>query len=367
VKTFWLALLLVTGCGWRQRDFEKDMSKHDSDGAPQVDVTDKKLLEKFETKEIKTQPATTVKATTPEPVTTTTTTTTTITDKKTAKKKVVVKTVSKKVVVNPKTKKAITTVKEKVKKLPADYPPALLEMNKKAEKVWELFRPNLQSEERIFLDIHYMGITVGKIMSEYKGKVMVGGKEVHHFHARFKSAPFYSNIYELDDTVDTYVGTEQFLTMKYTLIQRESKQDIDDLQLFDRDQMKLFWFYKRKKSDGDIKNKETQAYIPYFSIDPFSVLFFYQGLPLNDNDVYEIPILNKDKIMMLYSKVEGREKIDTERGEKLAIRVHSTTQYTGETLKSGDLTFWFSDDEKRTLLKAKAKIKLGSVTADIVK
>jgi hypothetical protein len=30
------------------------------------------------------------------------------------------------------------------------------------------------------------------------------------------------------------------------------------------------------------------------------------------------------------------------------------------------MTFWFSDDANRTLLKAQAKIKIGSVTADVV-
>ena len=70
--------------------------------------------------------------------------------------------------------------------------------------------------------------------------------------------------------------------------------------------------------------------------------------------------------MILRSVVEGRETIDTEKGEKKAIRVHATTKYTGETLKSGDLYFWFSDDDRRTMLKAQAKIKIGSVTADIV-
>src|SRR5690606_19155906 len=105
---------------------------------------------------------------------------------------------------------------------------------------------------------------------------------------------------------------------------------------------------------------------PYFSIDPFSVLFFYQGLPLKDGDIYEIPVINKGKVMILRSVVEGRETIDTEKGDKKAIRVHATTKYTGETLKSGDLYFWFSDDDRRTMLKAQAKIKIGSVTADIV-
>src|SRR5690606_26329039 len=100
------------------------------------------------------------------------------------------------------------------------------------------------------------------------------------------------------------------------LVQRESKQDIDDLQLHDRDLLKTFWFYKRKKEDGSIKEKKEEKFIPYFSVDPFSVLFFYQGLPLANGDVYEIPLINKGKILIFKSQVEGRETIKTSKGQR---------------------------------------------------
>jgi hypothetical protein len=351
-----LVMLLISGCStWKQKDFEKELDKPTKEAEPKIQTTktEDKLLEKFEVQTVdekKPVEKPTVEAT-----------------KKSAPPKVVLKKV--------KTKTGTKTVEVKVtnppeedaiKAPPKDYPAELLAVNAKAKKVWDLYKPNHFVDEKVYLDINYLGMTVGKIMVMNKGKKMVNDKEVWHFHARFKSAPFYSNIYELDDTVDTYVTTDQFLSTRYSLTQRETKQDIDDLQLHDRDQYKTFWFYHQKKSNGDVKDKKEEMPIPYYSIDPFSVLFFYQGLPLKNGDLYEIPLINKGKILILRSEVEGREKIDTEKGKKKAIRIHATTKYTGETLKSGDLYFWFSDDERRTLLKAQAKIKIGSVTADIV-
>lgn len=357
-----LLVFFTLSCSWRQRDFERDI-KNSPDPVSNVEVTNRELIEKFEIKPIEKkegpveepvvieQPNVSTKIIKPKPE---------------AKVKVVEK-VKTKIIKAPVKKVVTTTIKQEVQTLPEDYPNELVDLNSRAQKVWDQFKPVANVGEKTFLDINYLGMTIGKISIENRGKEMINDKEVWHFHSRFKSAPFYSSIYELDDTVDTYVETNQFLSMKYSLMQRESKQDIDDLQLFDRDRMKLFWFYKRVKSDKSVKNKQGENFIPYFSIDPFSTLFLLQGLPLKNNDQYEIPIINKDKIMVLKVKVEGREKIDTEIGERKSIRIHATTQYTGETLKSGDLTFWFSDDEKRTLLEAKAKIKLGSVTAEIVK
>ena len=356
VKTFWLGLLLLSSCGWRQRDFEKDL-KNSTEANPEIDVSDKKLLEKFETKPLDEEKVAEAAPVTPVPEVKKETPATTETTKKTAPKQVKV---TKTIVL----KKVIAV---KAKALPKDYPAELTALNAKAQKVWSQYKPNHEVGEKLFLNINYMGMTVGKIMAVNQGKKMINNKEVWHFHSRFKSAPFYSNIYELDDTVDTFVETDQFLSLKFSLVQRESKQDIDDLQLFDRDQMKLFWFYKRQKSDGEPKNKQGESYIPFFSVDPFSIMYFYQGLPLKDKDIYEIPVANKDKVMVMKSQVIGRETIDTEYGQIKAIRLQATTQYSGDQLKSGDMTFWFSDDDKRTLLRVQAKIKLGSVTAEIVK
>jgi hypothetical protein len=354
VKELLLGLLILSsGCSsWKQKDFEKELDKTSKEAEPTVGSTDKKdekILEKFEVKNVE------EKKEESSPI---------------EKRKVIVKKAPTKV--DPKkveikiTPQPVTDIKTSVKPLPKDFPAEYTQINDKAKKVWDLYKSNHFVDEKIFLDIHYLGMTVGKIMVLNKGKKMINGKEVWHLHARFKSAPFYSNIYELDDTVDTYVTTDQFLSIRYSLIQRESKQDVDDLQLNDRDQYKTFWFYHQKKSDGKVKDKKDVKPIPYFSIDPFSVLFFYQGLPLKDGDTYEIPIINKGKILILKSLVEGREVIETEKGNRKAIRLHATTKYTGETLKSGDIYFWFSDDGRRTLLKAQAKIKIGSVTADVV-
>lgn len=349
MKRLLLCLFIISGCsGWKQKDFEKDLDKPSEEAQPQVATTKKeeKILEKFEVLPVD---ETKVEVNKQQPK---------------VVKKIVQKSDGKTIVKIETT--TTTVVAPVIKNPPKDYPPELLKVNEKAKKVWDLYKPNHYVNEKVYLDIHYLGMTVGKIMVLNKGKKMINDKEVWHLHARFKSAPFYSNIYELDDTVDTYVTTDQFLSSRYSLIQRESKQDIDDLQLHDRDQFKTFWFYHQKKSDGSIKDKKIEKPIPYYSIDPFSVLFFYQGLPLKDKDVYEIPIINKGKILILRSEVEGRETIETVKGAKKAIRLHATTKYTGETLKSGDIYFWFSDDNHRTLLKAQAKIKIGSVTADVV-
>ena len=347
MKYLALIVLIFTGCSSAkmEKDFKESLDRPD-EATPEVKVkAPEQLLEKFEVEQVAKPEVSPVVV---------------------EKQKAVI--IPKPLIKKSNLKSQSNTEKLDSKKdLPKDYPEELSKINAKAEAFWKNYKPNHFVNEKVYLDIHYLGMTVGKIMVTNRGKVMINGKEVWHLHARFKSAPFYRSIYELDDTVDTYVSTDQFLSLRYSLIQRESKQDVDDLQLNDREQMKTFWFYKQKTSEGKLRNKEKNGFIPYFSMDPFSVLFFYQGLPMKNGDVYEIPLINKSKILILKSHVEGREKIDTEIGKNIkAIRVHATTKYTGETLKDGDLYFWFSDDNKRTLLKAQAKIKIGSVTADIV-
>lgn len=350
-------IIIISCSAWKQKDFKKELEKS-SEQEIKVEVSDD-LKEKFEISDYVNNAQDNQKEIAPVFPTTKKTN-----SQVTLKNKIEIQKQNPKKVDNAQIVKQPILPKEPV--LPKDYPADFKALNQHAETTWKSFKPNLNQNRKSYLDIRYLGMTVGKIMFTNLGKKIINNKEVWHFHARFKSAPFYSRIYELDDTVDTYVTTDEFLSIRYSVVQRESKMDVDDLQLHDRDKLKTFWFFKQKNSDGSVKNKNKESYIPYFSIDPFSVLFFFQGLPLKDGDRFDIPLINKGKVSVLKSVVEGRERIETANGAKQAIRVHSTSKYKGEHLKSGDMYLWFSDDEQRLLLKVKAKIKIGTITADFV-
>jgi len=246
-----------------------------------------------------------------------------------------------------------------------DYPPELVLASEKARPAWEAFRPSFSQNESLFLDVDYLGMTVGKVAMRYRGVKTMNGREVYHFQARFKSAPFYSAIYELDDTVETFVDRAEFLGLRYNLVQRESKQDVDEVQLYDRDSLRTT-AYQKSVRDGKIKNKKWEAFMPRYSLDGFSVAYFIRGLPMRVGAQYTVPVVNKGKTLLLNLTVEAQEKIRVKGRKKDSDtwRVHVLTKYTGTTLKSGDMMLWLADTPARELLRVKASIKIGSVFAE---
>lgn len=266
--------------------------------------------------------------------------------------------------IRPQTISVKALQKNEVDSFPVDYPAHLKNVNEKARMAWAAYKPNHFSGEEIFLKIEYLGINVGKLKLANLGKKIINGKEVWHFKTRFKTASFYSSFYELDDSIETYVSTDQFLSVRYSLIQRENNFDIDDIQLFDRKSLKTFWFYKQiKKKNGARKNKEKTSFIPYYSLDPFSVIFFIQGLPLSKGDLYEIPLINKAEIENLKIHVLGIEKVLIQ--DDLVQAIKLSAKMTGK--KNGEIFFWLSNDQRRTLLKANAKISIGTVNMELVR
>lgn len=264
--------------------------------------------------------------------------------------------------------KPLPVVKSKeVKKsfiYPEDYPDNLKELDKKTVDSWKIFKPILIENEKMMLDVDYLGMTVGKVVVGYKGLKMMNDRQVHHFQAFFKSAPFYSAIYELDDQLDTFVDKEYFVGKRYNLIQRESKQDIDEVQLYDHETLKTNAYQKQVRGKK-VKNRKWEGFIPRWSIDPLSVLWLIRGMPLKNNDVYTLPVVNRAQTLVVTAKVEAREEITVNKKKVNAIRVQASSHYTGRTLKSGEMTLWFSDNETRSLLRMKAKIKIGSVFAEV--
>ena len=255
--------------------------------------------------------------------------------------------------------------KKEVKSIyPEDYPERLKTFDKKSKKFWDQFNYTAFVGEELVLDISYLGVSTGKITISTKNNTQIGGKEVFHLHARIKTADFYSYLYELDDYCDSYVTEKDFRPLKFSLIQRQSKQDIDDLQLFDHEEMKTYAFYKRVTKEKT-KKKKVEKFIPLYFQDPLSVMYFVRGLPMKEGASYDIPIVNKGTVEVLNATIEKRETIQTKIGEKKAVKIKIYTKHKGKTIEGGNMSFWYSDDDKRIFLRFEAKIKIGSVSGEI--
>ena len=248
---------------------------------------------------------------------------------------------------------------------PPHYPVELKKYDLLSKSVWDKFQPRVFQGEEIIMSVRYLGITTGHVKISTMPPVNIDGKTAYYFKGYLKSAKFYEFIYSLDDTVETFVG-ENFLPIKYTLVQKESVQDVNDLQLFDQDSLQTYFWYKRIKR-GKLKKKHITTFIPYYTQDSFSVLFFLRGLPLKKGITFQFPIITRAKIWLFKMTVAGIEEIRVADKTWSALKVQTETKYPGVLQKRGDIIFWYSNDELRIPLKFKAKVKLGSLYGELIK
>lgn len=280
------------------------------------------------------------------------------------KKKTVIKSSSKKSKVTD--EKEVEAVAEKVEPgSEEDYPKEYAKYDAISSKFWNSFKPRIYEGEKFIFEVSFIGVTAGKVTIQTLPKVLINNKNHYHFSAEMESAEYYSYIYALKDRLESFVEEDQFLPVKYFLIQRESGQKVDDLQIFDHENLKTTFWYKREKKDKDKKEKK-EAYIPKYYQDSFSPLYFMRGFPLKKGDIYEFPVVTRAKYWLLKVMVVGEEEIKVMGKKVKAIKLAAETHFPGVLKKSGDIHFWYSADKLRKLLKFTAKVKIGTVEGILV-
>lgn len=257
------------------------------------------------------------------------------------------------------------TVTKTAKVYPEDYPEAFKELFKDAHKTWSKFKPLIRVGESINFEITYLGIKAGNI----KFMVLDNGKRgddlIHHFKATLSSADYYKYIYKLDDYVESFILADSFLPLKYTLIQRESGQSVDELQLFDHDKLQNKQWFKKLK-DGKTKKDDKVGFIPELFLDPLSLLAFFRGLPLQKGDVYSVPVIVRSKVLKVTATVLDYEKIEVLNKDRDAVKMSVYVEPMEEGKKPTTMNLWYNRDESRELLRFNAELKFGSVEGEWV-
>ena len=131
---------------------------------------------------------------------------------------------------------------------------------------------------------------------------------------------------------------------------------MDDLQLFDHDNLRSFVFYKRE-ADDKVKREKKEVYTPTVFTDPFSILYIIRGLDHTLGKEYEVPMMNKGKVLMMHLKMDSVDEVHTDIGSYKATKIIASSQYSGDTIKSGNMTFWYTLDEKKILVPVATILK----------
>lgn len=271
------------------------------------------------------------------------------------------------------TKKTKKEIKDELPKMsvkgdqfPKDYPEEIKGYDTKYRKYWDNYKPIINKGEQFVFKASYIGVTAGYMEMTTMEDAAIAGRDVFHIRGHLTSADYYRYVYTVDDKIDTYIDKKTFTPMKYSLIQRESGQSVDDLQIFDRDNYKSYFWYKRIKKNA-MKNEEKSDFIPRHFQDSFSALHFVRGFPLKIGDYYEFPVYTRAKIWVLKLWVEEEEEVSALGKDYKAIRIRAQTHFPGVLKANDDIFFWFSSDAEKIPLKFKAKVKIGSIAGELIK
>jgi hypothetical protein len=117
------------------------------------------------------------------------------------------------------------------------------------------------------------------------------------------------------------------------------------------------------------KGKYDNTYlidVPPDATDFIGLVYRLRTLPLEDGARYAFNVLSGRDQNKVIATVVGREKIETKAGTFEAVKVRVPTGFTGKFSEKKPTFVWFSDDDRRVVVRITADFSIGNATANLV-
>jgi hypothetical protein len=173
--------------------------------------------------------------------------------------------------------------------------------------------------------------------------------------AKGLSRGFVSTFYRMRDYIISTIDAEGLYPLFFEEHLREGKKYKSNGWIL----------YDHTKDTLYVKGRSLHA--PQFTNDYISVLYLARSRQFAPGDTFSVPFFVDGKIHHLMFSCKKRENIDYN-GKKIRCLVvqPQPSDDKGEFNRKKSLEIWFSDDAARTPLKIKAKIAIGSITANLI-
>lgn len=215
--------------------------------------------------------------------------------------------------------------------------------------------------EELIYDVTYIGVSAGSLVLNVFPFKELGGRRVYHVRATIKSSDFFSLFYRLNDYVESFFDYEGFFSHRFHLNMDESKQTRTSIELHDSEKKQTFYWDRLNHHKKGFNEKKEYKEIPAFPQDSLSAIYFLRAQPLKPGMVVRFPIVTEGNTWEAEGHVVRKERLDTVLGKISTIVVKPETKFQGVLKKRGESFLWFSDDDRRFLVRVEGKIKIGTV------
>jgi hypothetical protein len=210
-------------------------------------------------------------------------------------------------------------------------------------------------EERMEFSIDYLGMPMGK------ARISVGRVEGSllpvFLEARSSGLVGFVRIRE---QLASYLDVETGLPRSCSLDAVEPGYRHTDTTRFDREAGKAT---VREKGKYD---NTYEIDVPPGTVDFVALVFRLRNLPLGEGARHEFQVLAGKKVSKIVAEVVARETVSTDAGRFPAVKVRVPTGFSGKFDEKNPTFVWFSDDERRIVVRISTDFAIGRAMAALV-
>jgi hypothetical protein len=139
---------------------------------------------------------------------------------------------------------------------------------------------------------------------------------------------------------------------------RENRYKRSSFSLFDHRQGKVY---------NNRKSSQFEFSVSAFTHDYLSLLYYLRTRPFAPGDTFSINCFVHGKDHPIFFRVHDREEVEVKSGSYTCVKVEPRLVGEGRNFTQRDKMYlWFTDDEYHVLVKARSKVAMGWINAELV-
>jgi hypothetical protein len=217
----------------------------------------------------------------------------------------------------------------------------------------------LSIPEKLTYDLTWTGIKAGTATQE----IIDDGNSIRVV-STVRSAAWITVFFPVEDRVESALAKAEppllGLPHHFRMKVREGSHRRDREIIFDQ---------KNRKAEyiDHIGGEKVTIEILQDTYDAYSSFYYLRTLKLEVGKSVFVNMLDNKKLWNVEVQVVKKEKLDTVLGEINTIQVRPIMKSEGIFERKGAIDIWVTDDDRRIPVRMKTKVKIGSVTATLVK